>query len=227
MPKTGVVAGVYVQAISAFAPHPNAAKLWMEYLYSDEGQLGWLKGYCHPIRFNDLAKNGKIPAGPAGKLPPAEAYAKAVFPTLDEQDAAKEAITKQLGRRRRRQRQVTALDSLARGGRRPPGFLSTTVSSAHDRHRIHDQRCRHSRAAVDRRAASAADRTGSALRRSSSSRCMFLILPTLYLVRRRLSGRRWRFHASRISPTCSQPSILSAYWISHQGQPRLGARSAR
>jgi putative spermidine/putrescine transport system substrate-binding protein len=54
VPKTGVLAGVYVQAISAFAPHPNAAKLWMEYLYSDEGQIGWLKGYCHPIRFNDL-----------------------------------------------------------------------------------------------------------------------------------------------------------------------------
>ena len=42
VPKTGVVAGVYVQAISAYAPHPNAAKLWMEYLYSDEGQIGWL-----------------------------------------------------------------------------------------------------------------------------------------------------------------------------------------
>ena len=61
IPAKGVVAGVYVQAISAYAPHPNAAKLWMEHLYSDEGQIGWLKGYCHPIRFNDLAKNGKIP----------------------------------------------------------------------------------------------------------------------------------------------------------------------
>ena len=29
------------------------------------------------------------------KLPPAEAYASAVFPTLDEQGAAKEVITKQ------------------------------------------------------------------------------------------------------------------------------------
>jgi hypothetical protein len=57
----------------------------MEYLYSDEGQLGWLKGYCHPIRFNDLAKNGKIPQDLLDKLPPAEGYAKAVFPTLDEQ----------------------------------------------------------------------------------------------------------------------------------------------
>jgi putative spermidine/putrescine transport system substrate-binding protein len=95
VPKTGVVAGVYVQAISAFAPHPNAAKLWMEYLYSDEGQLGWLKGYCHPIRFNDLAKNGKIPQEMLDKLPPAASYEAAVFPTLDDQAAAKEIITKQ------------------------------------------------------------------------------------------------------------------------------------
>ena len=94
VPKNGVVAGVYVQAISAFAPHPNAAKLWLEYLYSDEGQIAWLKGYCHPIRFNDLAKNGKIPADVLAKLPPAESYAAAVFPTLDEQGKAKEAITK-------------------------------------------------------------------------------------------------------------------------------------
>ncbi|MFO1057999.1 MAG: ABC transporter substrate-binding protein [Dongiaceae bacterium] len=94
VPKTGVVAGVYVQAISAYAPHPHAAKLWMEYLYSDEGQLGWLKGYCHPIRFDDLVKRNKVPADLLAKLPPAEAYSKAVFPTLAEQGAAKEEITK-------------------------------------------------------------------------------------------------------------------------------------
>ncbi len=94
VPKTGVVAGVYVQAISAFAPHPSAAKLWMEYLYSDEGQLLWLNGYCHPIRFNDLAKNGKISADVMAKLPPAEMYAKAVFPTLEQQGVAKETAAK-------------------------------------------------------------------------------------------------------------------------------------
>jgi putative spermidine/putrescine transport system substrate-binding protein len=94
IPKTGVLAGVYVQAISAYAPHPNAAKLWMEYLYSDEGQLGWLAGYCHPIRFNDLSKAGKIPAELMKKLPAPEGYAKAVFPTLEQQAAAKETITK-------------------------------------------------------------------------------------------------------------------------------------
>ena len=95
VPQTGVVAGVYVQAISAYAPHPNAAKLWMEFLYSDAGQLAWLKGYCHPIRFQNLAETKKIPAELMAALPPAESYAKAVFPTLDEQAAAKAVITKQ------------------------------------------------------------------------------------------------------------------------------------
>lgn len=90
IPKSGVVAGVYVQAISAYAPHPNAAKLWMEFLYSDEGQLIWLKGYVHPIRYNDMAARGVIPADLAAKLPAAEYYANAVFPSL----AGQSALTK-------------------------------------------------------------------------------------------------------------------------------------
>ena len=93
VPKSGVLAGVYLQAISAFAPQPNAAKLWMEYLYSDEGQLGWLKGYCHPARFNAMAAAGKIPQDLMDKLPPASAYESAYFPTLEEVDANKAAVT--------------------------------------------------------------------------------------------------------------------------------------
>ncbi|HTH13951.1 MAG TPA: ABC transporter substrate-binding protein [Spirochaetia bacterium] len=92
IPAHGVVAGVYVQAISAYAPHPNAAKLWMEFLYSDEGQIIWLKGYGHPVRFADLAKRKVIPADVAAKLPPAAAYDKIVFPTLDQQTALKQQI---------------------------------------------------------------------------------------------------------------------------------------
>jgi putative spermidine/putrescine transport system substrate-binding protein len=95
VPKTGVIAGIYVQAISAYAPHPNAAKLWMEFLYSDEGQQGLLNGYCHPVRFNDMIAKNKFTKASLDKLPPAAAYAKAVFPTLDQQKVAKETITKQ------------------------------------------------------------------------------------------------------------------------------------
>ena len=92
IPKDGALAGVYIQGISAYAPHPNAAKLWMEFLYSDEGQLIWLKGGCHPIRYNDLAKRGVIPEEIAAKLPPAELYANAVFPTIDQINNAKQVI---------------------------------------------------------------------------------------------------------------------------------------
>ncbi|WP_128515334.1 ABC transporter substrate-binding protein [Tabrizicola thermarum] len=93
VPKSGVLAGVYVQAISAYAPQPNAAKLWMEYLYSDEGQLGWLKGYCHPARFNAMVAAGKVPQDLLDALPPAAAYEAAYFPTLEEVDANKAAVT--------------------------------------------------------------------------------------------------------------------------------------
>ncbi|MDR3669867.1 MAG: extracellular solute-binding protein [Holophaga sp.] len=91
IPATGVVAGVYIQAISAYAPHPNAARLYQEFLYSDEGQLLWLKGYGHPVRFDDLARRKVIPAAIAAKLPPAKAYAKALFPSIRDQEAIKKA----------------------------------------------------------------------------------------------------------------------------------------
>ena len=93
VPKSGVLAGTYVQAISAFAPHPNAAKLWMEYLYSDEGQNIWLKGYAHPIRFADMVKRNVIPADLMKKLPDAAGYANAAFPTNDQLTTSKKTIT--------------------------------------------------------------------------------------------------------------------------------------
>ena len=92
VPKSGRFGGVYVQAISAYAPHPNAAKLWMEFLYSDEGQNLWLDGYCHPIRYPDLVAKGKVPAAALAKLPDVSGT---VFPTLDQLTAARELITTQ------------------------------------------------------------------------------------------------------------------------------------
>jgi putative spermidine/putrescine transport system substrate-binding protein len=90
VPTKILLAGVYVQAISAYAPHPNAAKLWMEYLYSDEGQLAWASGYCYPIRFDAMSAAGTIPAELAAQLPSTEG---AYFPTIDEINSAKKIIT--------------------------------------------------------------------------------------------------------------------------------------
>jgi putative spermidine/putrescine transport system substrate-binding protein len=90
IPATGRFAGVYVQAISAYAPNPDNAKLWMDFLYSDEGQLLWMKGYCHPIREADMRARGVIPADLLAKLPDVSG---AVFPSLDQLNAAKTLIT--------------------------------------------------------------------------------------------------------------------------------------
>jgi len=90
VPASGRFAGVYVQAISAYAPNLDNAKLWMDFLYSDEGQLLWMQGYCHPIREADMRTRGVIPADLAAKLPDVSG---AVFPTLDQLNAAKDVIT--------------------------------------------------------------------------------------------------------------------------------------
>lgn len=96
-PRAAVVAGVYVQAISVYAPHPNAARLWMEYLYSDEAQLAWLKGHCYPIRFADLMRSGKVPIEFRGRpqQPSHEGHDvdHPVFPTLKDQEKARDTIT--------------------------------------------------------------------------------------------------------------------------------------
>lgn len=81
-PKSGSIAGVYIQAISAYSPRPNAARLWMEYLYSDEGQNLWLKGYATPARFADLKKRNAIPDEILKNIPASDV--KVGFPTLDQ-----------------------------------------------------------------------------------------------------------------------------------------------
>jgi putative spermidine/putrescine transport system substrate-binding protein len=87
------IASMYVQAISAYAPHPNCAKLWMEVLHSDEGQLAWMKGYAHGANQADMESRGVIPADLKAKLPESSAYSSAVSPSPDQLSAAKKLIT--------------------------------------------------------------------------------------------------------------------------------------
>lgn len=93
IPKTIALGGPYAGAINATGPHPFAVRLWAEYYMSDEGQLGFLKGYAHPARYLDMVKRNVIPAEMSKKLPPAEYYEKAIFPTLDQIVAAKKYIS--------------------------------------------------------------------------------------------------------------------------------------
>src|SRR5579872_6781936 len=95
IPADGVYGAYYAQAINAHAPHPWAARLWEEFLYSDQGQLLWLKGYSHPARFQDLAKRKVIPKALLAALPPASLYAKVKFASSGQQTAAKALIAQQ------------------------------------------------------------------------------------------------------------------------------------
>ncbi|MHB8245315.1 MAG: ABC transporter substrate-binding protein [Acidimicrobiales bacterium] len=80
IPASGKFGNYYCQAISAYAPNPASARLWEEFLYSDEGQLLFLAGFAHPARYADLASRNVIPPSLAAALPPASEYTGIVFP---------------------------------------------------------------------------------------------------------------------------------------------------
>jgi putative spermidine/putrescine transport system substrate-binding protein len=81
IPSSGSLASPYADIVAKKAPHPNAAKLWQELIYSDAAQLLFLKGYAHPIRYDVLNSAGKIPADLAAKLPSADLYKKVTLVT--------------------------------------------------------------------------------------------------------------------------------------------------
>ena len=95
VPSDGVYGGYYAQAVSAYAPHPYAARLWEEFLYSDQGQIIWLKGGAHPARFNDLVARKVIPKAVLAKLPAAAIYTKVKFASIGQQTKAKALIAQQ------------------------------------------------------------------------------------------------------------------------------------
>ena len=98
VPPSGVFGNFYVQAINADAPHPFAARLWQEFLYSDEGQLLWLDGYSHPARFDDLVERGVIPQALLDKLPPHEPYEQVEFPSQKQTEKATKLLMEEWGK---------------------------------------------------------------------------------------------------------------------------------
>jgi len=87
--------GYYYQAISAYAPHPAAARLWEEYLYSDEGQTILAKGFCIPARFADLTSRNVLSADILKALPSTDMFNNAVIPSLDQLNTARAAVKDQ------------------------------------------------------------------------------------------------------------------------------------
>ncbi len=89
LPGTGY-AGYYNQAINKDAPNPAAARLWQEFLYSDEVQNLWLKGGARPARMEAMTAAGTIDETLAAALP--EVPSDTVVPTEAQSTAAGETL---------------------------------------------------------------------------------------------------------------------------------------
>jgi putative spermidine/putrescine transport system substrate-binding protein len=90
VPSDGVFGSFYSQAVSKFAPHPAAARLWEEFLYSDEGQNIWLKGLSRPVRLDAMQTAGTADEAALKALPQVDASVD--FPDDKQQTAAQKVV---------------------------------------------------------------------------------------------------------------------------------------
>ena len=72
IPSDAVLGGYYNQAINKQAPHPAAARLWEEFLYSQAAKAGRTCGWpggARPVEQLAMANNGSLNQADAAKLP--------------------------------------------------------------------------------------------------------------------------------------------------------------
>ena len=98
VPPDGVMGGMYCDAISNGAPHPNAARLWMEWVTSGKGALLYLDGGAIPALYPQFVTDGKVPDEVQATLPPIEELRALKFPTQDQTAAATAAIAARWGK---------------------------------------------------------------------------------------------------------------------------------
>ncbi len=96
VPEDGKYAQYYAQAINKDAPHPAAARLWQEWLYSAEGQNLWLKGYARPVLMAAMEGAGTLDKAAAAKLP--QVSGTPAFPTEAQQTKAKGVLAQSWGK---------------------------------------------------------------------------------------------------------------------------------
>jgi putative spermidine/putrescine transport system substrate-binding protein len=91
VPQNAVVAGYYYQAVNKDAPHPAAARLWQEFLYSDEGQNLYAAGGVRPVRADQMLQAGTIDKAAVDKIPVIDG--PVTVPSPDQTDKATKYLT--------------------------------------------------------------------------------------------------------------------------------------
>ncbi len=69
IPKGQPYASYYAMAISAFAPHPAAARLFLEYMYSPTGQNLWMEGGAVPATITAMEANHTVSSAALAAVP--------------------------------------------------------------------------------------------------------------------------------------------------------------
>lgn len=86
VPGNATIFGSYAQAINKQAPHPAAARLWEEFVYSDAGQNIYLNGACRPVRQTVMKTSGTIDGTALANLP--AVTGTPLYPSQDQQVTA-------------------------------------------------------------------------------------------------------------------------------------------
>lgn len=86
IPAEGTIAMPLVMGMVKDGPHPQATRKYLSWLLTDEAQMLFARAFFRPV--TDV----ELPPDLAAKFPPAQAYAKAIVPPLDEMAARAGAI---------------------------------------------------------------------------------------------------------------------------------------
>ncbi len=90
-PSDGLLASFYAQGIAKGTPHVNAAKLWVEFLQSDQGAEAFLRNSAIPARHAAL-RSKKSTSEALRKLLPSEEITNAPIPTQAQIAKAQQVI---------------------------------------------------------------------------------------------------------------------------------------
>lgn len=87
IPSDGTVSSYYAASINADAPHPAVARLWQEFVFSDEGQNLLLQGYVKPGRLEAMIAAGTVDEEALSRLPEAATSAPAPQPNQEQRES--------------------------------------------------------------------------------------------------------------------------------------------
>lgn len=89
IPTDGIVSSFYTASLNDDAPHPATARLFYEFLFSDEGQNLLLAGGVSPVRLDAMIEAGTVDEDALDALPSAEL---GEMPSLEQRQANQQVI---------------------------------------------------------------------------------------------------------------------------------------